>query len=82
MDISIQVIDQDIAIRNLKRIGVKAVPHALLDDEIIVNSKDKVNVIKWMLNSGWTADDLEDIYPELLEGKSGKSFNKLIEKNL
>ena len=65
--VGIQVVDVKDSIGGLKKVGVKANASRKLDDEIEVDTKDKKKVVKWMMNSGWDKDDIEDLYPELLE---------------
>lgn len=63
----IQVTDPKDAIAALKKAGVRAVPDKKTDDEIVVDSKDKKKVVAWMLKSGWDKEDIEDLYPALME---------------
>lgn len=66
--LEVQVVDQEDALRTSKRFNVKASPSSL-DDEIsvdITTPKDRANVIAWMLKSGWEAEDLYEVYPEVL----------------
>jgi hypothetical protein len=64
----IQVIDPKQAIADLKKKGVKATPDRKADDEIIVDTKDKKKIVAWMLSDGgWEKDDIEDLYPKLME---------------
>jgi len=65
--VSIQVTDPKDAIAALKKAGVRAMPDKKLDDEIVVDSKDKKKVVAWMLKSGWEKEDIEDLYPQLME---------------
>jgi hypothetical protein len=63
----IQVTDPKDAIAALKKAGVRATPDKKMDDEIVVDSKDKKKVVAWMLKSGWEKQDIEDLYPKLME---------------
>ena len=63
----IQVTDPKDAIAALKKAGVRAMPDKKMDDEIVVDTKDKKKVLQWMLKSGWEKEDIADLYPKLME---------------
>ena len=63
----IQVTDPKDAIAALKKAGVRATPDKKMDDEIVVDTKDKKKVLQWMLKSGWEKEDIADLYPKLME---------------
>lgn len=68
-NVSIQVVDSDVAILQLKKYGVPAKVDPKYDDEILVDLKYKKQILKWMLSDegGWDKRDLMGVYDELLE---------------
>jgi len=66
--VGIQVSDVSDTLKDLQKAKIKAKRSSKYDDEIVVDVKDKNKVVKWMLDvGGWEEQDIEDLYPELLE---------------
>lgn len=68
-NISIQVIDPELAIVQLKKRGVPAKIDPKYDDEILIDLKYKTKILAWMMSDegGWDSRDLMGVYDELLE---------------
>jgi hypothetical protein len=78
---SVQVIDVDDAVKELKKAGVKSArPSKKIDDEVEFNLKDKKKAVAWMLDAGFDKEDIEDMYPELLE--SEETYKEFFAKKL
>lgn len=77
--VNIQVVDPDAAIKDLKKAGVSAKKNKKEDDEIVVNLKDKKKVVAWMLKDGdWDMDDIESMYPSLVESRGTGKTNLVL----
>ena len=77
--VNIQVVDPAAAIKDLKKAGVSAKKNKKEDDEIVVNLKDKKKVVAWMLKDGdWDMDDIESMYPSLVESRGTGKTNLVL----